>query len=134
MKSSFSSSWQSSVQTRKQRKFRAKAPLHLKHRFLSANLSKELRKKHGKRSLPLRKGDEVLVMRGSFAKKQAKIASVNLKKGLVTLEGIQRSKREGSKVSVPFNPRALQIKTLFLDDKHRLDIFKRKPGVKNASS
>ena len=73
-------------------------------------------------------------MRGSFAKKQAKVASVNLKKSLVTLEGIQRSKREGSKVAVPFNPRALQIKILSLDDKHRLDIFKRKTGVKNASN
>src|SRR3989338_9519251 len=119
MKNKFSTYWLSSSKPRKQRKYLANAPFHIKHKFLSAQLSKELRKKHGKRSLPLRKGDEVLVMRGSFAKKKAKVASVNLKKGLVTLEGIQRSKREGSKVAVPFNPRALQIKILSLDDKHR---------------
>ncbi len=128
MKSSFSSSWNASRQRRKQHKYRLQAPLHTKHKFLSAHLSKELRKKYGKRSLPLRKGDEVLVMRGSFTKKRAKVVSVNLTAGIVALEGIQRTKRDGTKVQVPFNPRALQISTLFLEDKERLAIFTRKQG------
>ncbi len=120
MKSRFSSHWQSSKSPRKQRKFRKNSPLHKKHKFLSAHLSKDLRAKYGKRSLPLRKGDEVLVMRGSFKKKKAKIASVNLKKSIVTLEGIQRAKKDGSKISVYFNPNTLQIISLNLDDNKRL--------------
>ena len=120
MKKKFSTAWLSSTQRRKQRKFRANAPLHLKHKFLSANLSKELRKKHDKRSLPIRKGDEVLVMRGSFKKKKAKVDSILLKKAKVTVEGLQRTKKDGSKVSVFFAPSALQIQELNLEDNKRI--------------
>ena len=124
MKSAFSTSWKASVQPRKQHKYRHNAPLHIMHKFLSAHLSKTLRQKYGKRSLPLRKGDEVLVMRGSFMKKQAKVISVNHKFCRIFLENIQRSKKDGTKVNVPFNPRALQIISLNQDDKHRFDFSK----------
>ena len=102
MKKEYSPAWNSSTQVRKQRKFRHNAPLHVMHKFLSANLSKQLREKYGKRSLPLKKGDEVLVMRGSSRKKKAKITEINLKKTKIALEGIQRSKRDGTKVSIFF--------------------------------
>jgi len=125
MKKKFSTSWIGSKQPRKQRKYRANAPLHLKHKFLSANLSKPLRAKHGKRSLPLRKGDEVLVMRGSFKKKKAKVASIDLKNSRVALEGIQRTKQDGTKVNVFFNPSSVQIQTLNLDDMNRIKALNR---------
>lgn len=126
MKQEFSTSWLSSVQPRKQRKYRHNAPLHLKHKFLSSHLSKDLRTKYSKRSLPLRVGDEVLVMRGSFKNKKAKISSINFKDYKVTLEGIQRSKRDGTKVFVPIDPSVLQITSLVLDDKERTAILERK--------
>ena len=125
MEKSFSTSWNSSKQTRKQRKYIYNAPLHTKHKFLSAHLSKDLRKKYGKRALPLRKGDEVLVMRGAFKKKKAKVTSVNTKISKVVLEGLQRTKRDGSKVNVKFIPSNLQIITLSLEDKQRSAIFDR---------
>ena len=132
MKQKFSTHWVSSTQPRKQRKFLANAPLHIRHKFLSANLSKDLRKKYAKRNLPLRKGDEVLIMRGAFKKKKAKITSVDLKKTRVTLEGIQRTKKDGSKVNVFFHPSILQIHVLNLDDKQRVAILNRKqPAVKS---
>jgi large subunit ribosomal protein L24 len=130
MKQQFSTSWRSSVQRRKQHKYIAKAPLHLRHKFLSANLSKDLRKKYSKRNLPLRTGDEVLVMRGSFRKKKAKVSSVNLKTLKVYLEGMQRTKRDGTKVNVPFNSSILQIQSLNLDDRKRSDALNRKASVK----
>ena len=130
MKQEFSTSWISSVQPRKQHKYIANAPLHTKHKFLSANLSKELRKKYSKRNLPLRKGDEVLVMRGAFRKKKAKVASVDLKNTRVVLENIQRTKKDGSKVNVFFRPNVLQIEILSLDDKERLASLNR--GVSKA--
>ena len=125
MKSQFSTSWNSSIQPRKQRKFRYNAPLHAKHKFLSAHLSKDLRKKYGKRNLPLRKGDDVLVMRGSFQGKKAKVASVRLNDARVSLEGIQRSKRDGTKVNVYLQPSILQIISLSLDDKYRIIALER---------
>ena len=136
MKKEFSTSWLSSTQPRKQRKYQYNAPLHLMHKFLSANLSKELRKKYAKRNLPLRVGDEVLIMRGSFKKKKAKVTSIFLKKQRVSLENIQRTKKDGSKVPVYFNPRALQVRTLILEDKERLNALNRKQNqeIKNASN
>lgn len=125
MKKQFSTSWLSSTQVRKQRKYRFNAPLHTRHKFLSAHLSKELRKKYNKRNIPLRKGDEVLVMRGAFKKKKAKISSVDLTYGKVALEGIQRTRKDGTKVSVPFHPRALLIQEITADDKERLAALSR---------
>jgi large subunit ribosomal protein L24 len=133
MKQSFSTSWKSSRQVRKQRKYRYNAPLHIRHKFLSANLSKPLREKYGKRSLPLRKGDEVLVMRGTFSKKKGKITSVDLKYAKIAIEGIQRQKKDGTKVNVFFNPSVLQIHSLNLDDKQRVAILDRKSKPQSSS-
>lgn len=132
MRQEFSTGWKSSIQPRKQRKYRANAPLHTRHKFLSANLSKELRKKYGKRNLPLRKGDEVLIMRGAFQKKKAKVASVDLKNSRVALEGIQRTKKEGSKVNVFFHPSVVQIQTLNIEDKNRVAALNRKSSSAEA--
>src|SRR3989344_5413339 len=98
MRNKFSTSWIASKQPRKQRKYTYNAPLHLKREFMHANLAKELQKKYGKRSLIVHKGDEVLVMRGSFKKKKAKVSAVDIKRTRAALEGITRTKRDGSKV------------------------------------
>lgn len=125
MRQEFSTLWNSSTQVRKQRKFRHNAPLHIRQKFMSSHLSKELRKKHGIRNIAVRKGDEVLVMKGSFAKKKAKVTEVDLKKTRVVLDGITRTKKDGSKTPVYFKPHTIQIITLNVDDKKRL-------GGKNA--
>jgi|SRR3989339_937604 len=126
MKKEFSTQWNASKQPRKQRKYNFNAPLHTRHKFLSAHLSKELKVKYGKRNLPLRKGDEVLIMRGAFKKKKAKVTSVNLRESLVSLENIQRTKKDGSKVNVMFPASVLMIVTLSLDDKRRLESINKK--------
>ncbi len=126
MKKKFSIKWNSSSQPRKQRKYLVNSPLHIRHKFLTANLSKALREKHGERAVPLRKGDEVLVMRGKLKKKRAKISSVNLKRTRVSLEGVQRSRKDGTKVNIYFHPSSLQIQTLQLDDKKRFQLAEKK--------
>ncbi len=135
MKRKFSSQWISSSQPRKQRKFLANAPLHIKHKFLSANLSKSLREKYGKRSIPIRKGDEVLVMRGAHRKSRAKVSIVDLKSSRVALDNVQRAKRDGTKINVFLSPSILQLQSLNLDDKERVNALNRKAGLeeKNAS-
>jgi large subunit ribosomal protein L24 len=125
MKQKFSMQWKASKQPRKQRKYAAKAPLHVKHKILSANLSKDLRKKHAKRSMPIRKGDSVRVMRGEFKGKTGKIESVDLKRTRVMIEGIYRTKKDGSKVGVYFNPSNIQVRDLNLDDKKRIKSIER---------
>ena len=129
MKSNFSTSWVSSKLPRKQRNYRNNAPLHIKHKFLNANLSKELRKKYGKRSLPLRKGDEVIVMRGNFSKKNGKVVEIDLRRSRLTIDGLTRKKIDGVKISVYFDPSNLQIQTLNIEDSKRLNINKKE--IKN---
>lgn len=126
MKKHFSNKWISSKQSRKQRKYRNNAPLNLRHKMISANLDKELRKKYGRRSFPLRKGDNVKIITGKFKKKTGMIGIVNLKKLKVCIEGIQRTKKDGSKINVWFDPSNLQIKELNLDDKKRLKSINNK--------
>ena len=134
MKQAFSTAWLSSKQPRKQRKFRANAPLHRKREFLSAMLSKALKEKHGQGGLPVRKGDEVLVMRGSFAKKTGKVIVVQPKRTRVAIEGLQRSKKDGTKVNVWFHPSVLQLTSLDLDDKKRLGSLNKAPAVETKKT
>lgn len=126
MAKKWSKYWKSSKNPKKQRKYRYNAPLHIRHKFLSSNLSKELRKKYKFRNLPLRKGDVVKIMRGKFKGKTAKVSKVDLKKLKVYLEGINITKQSGVKVAIPFDASKLQIIQLNLDDKERLKIIERK--------
>jgi len=132
MKKEFSTKWIGSKQPRKQRKYRANSPLHIKHRMVSANLKKDLRKKYGKRSFPLRKGDNIKIMSGEFKNKTGKIGFVDLKKLKVHIEGIQRNKKDGTKVNVWFDPSNLQIQELILEDKKRIKAIERKENKKES--
>lgn len=114
-----------SSKPRKQRKFLFTAPLHLRRRFMSSHLSKELRGKYKRRSLPVRKGDEVEIMRGSFKDKKGKITRVDIKKYKVYVEGATRRRTTGVDVQVPIHPSNLKIINLNLEDKRRVKILER---------
>jgi len=120
MKKKFSTKWNSSSKARKQRKYRFNAPLHLKQKLMSANLSKELRKTYGKRSMEIRKNDIIRILNGKFRNKKGKVLSVDVKRERVTVEGIQITKRDGSKVPITFHPSNLQIIELNNEDKKRI--------------
>jgi large subunit ribosomal protein L24 len=123
MKKKFSTAWKASKQPRKQRKYLANAPMHIKIKTFGVNLSKELRKKHGMRNTVLRKGDTVKIMRGKFKKKQGKVIEVLVKRGKIYIDGMQTKKQDGSKVNVPLRASNLQIIELDMSDKKR---FKKK--------
>ena len=125
MKKKFSTKWKASKQPRKQRKYIANAPLHIKKKFVSVNLSKELRKKYGKRNIGLRKGDLVKIKRGKFKGRQGKILKIKLKLKKITVDGINVKKMDGSKVNVKLQHSNLQIIELNLDDKKRLEKLKK---------
>jgi hypothetical protein len=59
---------------------------------------------------------------------------VDLKKLRTTIEGIFRTKKDGTKVSVYFDPSNLQIKELNLEDKKRKNALERKISVKSPVS
>lgn len=129
MKKKFSLSWKSSKQPRKQRKYLANAPLHLRKKLLGTNLSKELRKKYGKRTIAVKKGDTVKIMKGKFKGKKGKVNEVGLKPLKVLVDGIQVKKQDGSKANIKLQPSNLQIIELNLEDKKR-KLEKVKEGKK----
>ena len=125
MKSEFSKTWKSSVQPRKQVKFRANAPNHIKRTFMGSTLDKELRTKYGRRSIEVRKGDEVKIMRGQFKGKQGKVGDVDIKNTRIQVDGIQRAKAGGEKLITWFNPSNVKIIILNTDDVRRLKSGKK---------
>lgn len=120
MKKKFSTKWKGSKQPRKQRKYLANAPLHLRKNFVRVNLSKELRKSQGKRNLPVKKGDTVKITRGKFKGKQGKVMEVKLNTSKIVIDGIQIKKIDNSKVNVRFHPSNLQIVELNMEGKGRI--------------
>lgn len=126
MKKKFSKKWKSSKQPRKQRKYRAKAPLHIRHKLMAAHLSKELRTKYKKRSFPVRKGDKVKVLRGNFKGTIGEIERVDMKNYKIYIKGVEKKKKEGQKIQYPVNPSNVMILILNLDDKKRAKALERK--------
>ncbi|MBU1045475.1 MAG: 50S ribosomal protein L24 [Candidatus Omnitrophica bacterium] len=120
MKAEFNKSWNKSVQPRKQVKFRANAPNHIKRKFMGSPLDKALKEKYGRKTIEVRKGDEVKIMRGKFSGKQGKVGIVDVKNTRLQVEGIQRSKVGGEKMVTWFHPSKVKIIILDTSDNRRL--------------
>ncbi|MEM2136413.1 MAG: 50S ribosomal protein L24 [Candidatus Methanomethylicia archaeon] len=103
----------------KQRKASLKAPLHKRHKLMSAPLSPELREKYHRRSFPVRKGDSVLIMRGDFAGLEGKVMKVDLKKVRIYVEGATRKKADGTTIYANIHPSKVIITKLDLSDRLR---------------
>jgi large subunit ribosomal protein L24 len=89
--------------------------------LLGATLDKPLRAKYGRRSIEVRKGDEVKVMRGKFAKKQGKVGIVDVKNTRIQIDGLQRAgKAGGEKLVTWFHPSNVKIIILNVEDRKRL--------------
>jgi len=106
----------SSIQPRKQRLARYTAPYHRRHREMSAPVDKGLREKQlargfmYPRSMPVRKGDRVLVVRGEGKSKSAtKVAKVDRKARKVYVEGFTYFKSDGTELQRPIDPSNLVI-------------------------
>ncbi|KAG9509226.1 60S ribosomal protein L26, partial [Fragariocoptes setiger] len=114
---------------RKMRKAHFNAPSHERRRIMSASLSKELKTKYNVRSMPIRKDDEVQVVRGHY-KGQAtgKVAQVYRKKYVIHIERIQREKANGATVYVGIHPSNVVITKLKLDKDRKAILERRAAG------
>lgn len=116
----WTSEWKGSKNPGKQRKLVAKAPLHARGKFLSAHLSKELRAKHNRRSLRVRKGDKVAIMRGKFKGSAGSVERVDMHKLRVFVSNASTTKKDGTKSLYPLHASKLMITELNLTDLKRL--------------
>lgn len=106
-----------SSQPRKVRKRQVyRAPLHVKAKQLVAPLSSELREKYGIKRVRVRKGDRVLIVRGSFKGHEGKVVGVDVKKVRIFVEGVNLTKADGTEVPFPIHPSKVVITELDLSD------------------
>mmetsp|Transcript_51869 Transcript_51869/g.110227 ORF Transcript_51869/g.110227 Transcript_51869/m.110227 type:complete len:132 (+) Transcript_51869:87-482(+) len=110
---------------RKARKAHFNAPSHLRQKIMSATLSKELRSKYNVRSIPIRRDDEVMVMRGQFKERDGKVTQVYRKKWRIHIERVTRDKVNGQTVPVGIHPSKVVITKIKLD-KDRKALLDRK--------
>ncbi|KAK4416463.1 60S ribosomal protein L26-1 [Sesamum alatum] len=110
---------------RKSRKAHFTAPSSARRVIMSAPLAADLRNKYSVRSLPVRKDDEVQVVRGTYKGREGKIVQVYRKKWVIHIERITREKVNGSTVNVGVHPSKVVITKLKLD-KDRKDLIDRK--------
>ena len=88
---------------------------------LSSMLSKNLRKKYGKRSIRVMEGDSVKVIRGEFNGVDGKVTKVSSADNGLTIEGVKKEKLKGEKYDVFVHTSNIEVTGLNTDDKWRIN-------------
>ena len=109
---------------RTQRRNLYQAPSSLRRKIMTCRLSKDLKKKHTVRNLPIRKNDVVKILKGKAKNKTGKVTSVYRRRWVIHVDKITRDKQNGQPVNIPIKPSYCQIETLHLD-KDRKDLIER---------
>ena len=102
--------------------------MHIRQHFVHATLDEKLRKEYGRRSIALRKGDKVEIMRGVFAGVKGEVKEVDVKHTRILVDGAKRKKVDGTEVHVPLHPSNLRILDAVMDDRRRAKIIERSGG------
>merc|ERR1712201_4750 len=119
---------------KKSRKSHFTAPSHIRRKLMSAPLSAELRQKYNVRSIPIRKDDEVQVVRGHYKGQQVgKVVQCYRKKFCVYIERIQREKANGASVYVGIHPSKVCIVKLKMDKDRKKILDRRAKGRAEAT-
>jgi large subunit ribosomal protein L24 len=104
-----------------QRKAVFTATLFERHRRMAVPLSRELRARYGRRQVPLRKGDTVRILSGSYAGREERVAKVDLRGYSVTLDNVT-----GKTADVKLKPLAIRPSHLVLTRLNLADPWRRR--------
>ena len=118
---------------RKCRKAHFSAPSHLRYKLMSANLSKELREKYNVKSLPVRRDDEVLVVRGNYKDSRGKVNTVYRKRWCLYVDKVTEVRKNGASIKIPIDASNVVITKLKLtpDRQNLIDRKQAGRGDKN---
>ena len=122
-----------SSQRRKSRKAHFSAPSSIRRKILSSHLSKDLKAKYNVRSIPVRKGDTVKVMRGTYKGRSGKVQSVYRRRWCIYIEKLVKEKVNGQQAQLPIHPSNVEITALRLDADRKAILARkqRKTDAKN---
>ena len=96
------------------------ATFQTRSKQLGSPLSKDLRKKYGKRSVRVNEGDSIKIVRGEFKGVNGKIGKISPQKNSVTIEGIKKEKTKGDKFDVYIHTSNLLVTSLNTENKWRI--------------
>lgn len=119
------------VKPGKMRKALYNSPKHRREKLIASHLSDELYSRYGVRSIPVRKGDTVKIVRGKFRSFEGKVSNVDLKKMKINVEGVLINKADKKQKPVWIDASNVIITKLDLSDKMRLEKLKRVALMKN---
>jgi large subunit ribosomal protein L24 len=102
------------------------APNHKKRKYLSAPLSPSLRVEYGTRSMPVIVNDTVNITKGDRKLAEGKVLRVDTKDRKIYIEGVTRTRLDGSTVQIPIRAENVMITRLHLDDEWRRNVLERK--------
>lgn len=91
-------------------------------------LTKELRKKYGKRSVRIIEGDSVKVMRGEYKGIDGKVVKIAQDSSSIVIDGIKREKSKGEKIDVYIHSSNIMITGINRDDSWRKNKLEGKIG------
>ena len=114
---------------RTQRKRTLSAPSSIKRRLMSCHLTKTLRTEHKIRALPIKRGDEVKILKGKMKGKTGKVVQVYRKRNVIYVDKITREKQNGQSVFCPLKPSYCVIEKL-LENKDRKKTIERRAAIK----
>ena len=110
---------------RTQRKLQLGAPSSVKRKLMSSHLSKSLRDQYKIRSLPIKRGDEVKILKGKAKGQTGKVVQVYRKRNVIYVDKVQRDKQNGQTVFLPIKPSYCLIEKLLINKDRTKTIEKR---------
>ncbi len=96
-----------------------------RRKAMAAPLSDDLKKKYGFRSLTVRSGDKVRVLRGDFVGVEGEVSEVDTDRERILVEGVETATADEMEVSSPIHPSNVEI-TKLEKDKMRDKIIERR--------
>ena len=108
------------------RKQRYNASNQKRRKFVSAPLSPSLRAEHGTRSMPVIVDDTVSITKGDRKLSEGRVLRVDTQKSRIYIEGVTRSRMDGSTVQIPVKAENVMITRLHLNDQWRRRVLERK--------
>jgi large subunit ribosomal protein L24 len=95
--------------------------------MLKCRLDEFLQEEYGMRSMVIKKGDLVRVMRGQFRDTEGKVTVVDYRAIRVHLENATVTRADGKEANIPVHPSNLMLVKLELDD-DRKKLLEKKAG------
>ena len=108
------------------RKQQKNASIQIRRRYISAPLSPNLKTQYGARTMPVIEDDTVAITKGDRKLTEGKVLRVNTKSSRVYVEGVTRTRLDGSTVQIPIRAENVMITKLNLDDDWRKKVLERK--------